>query len=217
MRKLTLAATQFACGVDSTRNLDKAEALVRRAAAEGAEVVLLQELFETPYFCKDQLAGLFALARPAAGNPIIARFASLARELGIVLPVSFFERANNAHYNSVMVIDADGSELGIYRKSHIPDGLGYQEKFYFNPGDTGLSRLVHRPWPHRGRHLLGPVVSRMRPQHGPPRRGGPALSHGHRLRAAGSHPRQPRPLAPGDARPCRGQSHAAGRLQSHRP
>jgi N-carbamoylputrescine amidase len=138
MRKLTLAATQFACGGDSARNLDKAEALVRRAAADGAEVVLLQELFETPYFCKDQLAGLFALARPAAGNPVIARFASLARELGIVLPVSFFERANNAHYNSVMLIDADGSELGIYRKSHIPDGVGYQEKFYFNPGDTGF-------------------------------------------------------------------------------
>jgi N-carbamoylputrescine amidase len=93
MRKLTLAATQFACGGDSARNLDKAEALVRRAAAEGAEVVLLQELFETPYFCKDQLAGLFALARPAAGNPVIARFVGVARELGIVLPISFFERA----------------------------------------------------------------------------------------------------------------------------
>jgi len=142
MRKLTLAATQFACGPESSGNLDKAEALVRRAAAEGAEVILLQELFETPYFCKDQLAGLFALARPAAANPVLARFASLARELGVVLPISFFEQANNAHYNSVMVIDADGRMLGIYRKSHIPDGPGYQEKFYFNPGDTGF-----RVWP----------------------------------------------------------------------
>ena len=142
MRKLTLAATQFACGTDSAGNLDRAEALVRRAAAEGAEVILLQELFETPYFCKDQLASLFTLARPAAANPVLARFASLARELGVVLPVSFFEQANNAHYNSVMVIDADGRMLGIYRKSHIPDGPGYQEKFYFNPGDTGF-----RVWP----------------------------------------------------------------------
>jgi N-carbamoylputrescine amidase len=138
MRKLTVAATQFACGPDSAANLGKAEALVRRAAAEGAEVILLQELFETPYFCKDQLASLFALARPAAGNPVLARFAGLARELGVVLPVSFFEQANNAHYNSVMVIDADGRMLGVYRKSHIPDGPGYQEKFYFNPGDTGF-------------------------------------------------------------------------------
>jgi N-carbamoylputrescine amidase len=142
MRKLTLAAAQFACGPDAAANLDKAEAMVRRAAAEGAAVVLLPELFETPYFCKDQRAALFALTRPAAANPVLARFAALARELGVVLPVSFFERANNAHYNAVMVIDADGRQLGLYRKSHIPDGPGYQEKFYFNPGDTGF-----RVWP----------------------------------------------------------------------
>ena len=197
MRKLTLAATQFACGGDSARNLDKAEALVRRAAADGAEVVLLQELFETPYFCKDQLAGLFALARPAAGNPVIARFAALARELGIVLPVSFFERANNAHYNSVMVIDADGSELGHLPEVAYPRRGGLSGEVLFQPRGHRLSRLVHRPWPHRGRHLLGPVVSRMRPQHGAARRGGPALSHGHRLRAAGSHPRQPRRIGAG--------------------
>ncbi len=138
MRKVTLAATQFACGPDAAANLDRAEALVRRAAARGAGIVLLQELFETPYFCKDQLAAHFALARPAPADPVIARFAALARELGVVLPVSFFERANNAHFNSVMVIDADGRQLGLYRKSHIPDGPGYQEKFYFNPGDTGF-------------------------------------------------------------------------------
>jgi N-carbamoylputrescine amidase len=142
LRKLTLAALQFACSPDPARNLDKAEALTRRAAKQGAEIILLQELFETPYFCKDQRAALFALARPFQGNPVIARFAALARELGIVLPLSFFERANNAHYNSVVVIDADGRELGIYRKSHIPDGPGYQEKYYFNPGDTGF-----RVWP----------------------------------------------------------------------
>jgi N-carbamoylputrescine amidase len=138
MRKLTLAATQFACGPDTPANVEKAEALVRKAAGGGAEVVLLQELFETPYFCKDQRQAHFALAKPAKGHPTLACMAALARELGIVLPVSFFERANNAYYNSIAVIDADGRELGLYRKSHIPDGVGYQEKFYFNPGDTGF-------------------------------------------------------------------------------
>jgi N-carbamoylputrescine amidase len=138
MRKLTLAATQFACRPHAHANLDKAEALVRQAAGRGAEIVLLQELFETPYFCKDQRQGHFALARPAKGHPTLARMAALARELGVVLPISFFERANNAYYNSLAVIDADGRELGLYRKSHIPDGVGYQEKFYFNPGDTGF-------------------------------------------------------------------------------
>jgi N-carbamoylputrescine amidase len=138
MRKLTLAATQFACGPNTSANVDKAEALVRQAAGRGADVVLLQELFETPYFCKDQRQAHFALAHPAAGHPTLARMAALAKELGVVLPVSFFERANNAYYNSVAIIDADGRELGLYRKSHIPDGVGYQEKYYFNPGDTGF-------------------------------------------------------------------------------
>ncbi len=148
MRKLTLAATQFACGPHTPANVDKAEALVRQAAGRGAAVVLLQELFETPYFCKDQRQANFALARPAKDNPTLARMAALARELGIVLPVSFFERANNAYYNSVAIIDADGRILGIYRKSHIPDGVGYQEKFYFNPGDTGF-----RTWPTAHGHI----------------------------------------------------------------
>ncbi len=138
MRKLTLAATQFACGPHTPANVDKAETLVRQAAARGANVVLLQELFETPYFCKDQRQAHFALAHPAEGHPTIARMAALAKELGVVLPVSFFERAHNAYYNSVAIIDADGRELGLYRKSHIPDGVGYQEKYYFNPGDTGF-------------------------------------------------------------------------------
>ena len=142
MRKLTLAATQFACGPHASANVDKAEALVRQAAGRGAHVVLLQELFETPYFCKDQRQAFFTLAQPAKGHPTLARMAALAKELGVVLPVSFFERANNAYYNSVAVIDADGRQLGLYRKSHIPDGAGYQEKFYFNPGDTGF-----RAWP----------------------------------------------------------------------
>ena len=137
-REITVAATQMACSWDSAANLDRAEGLVREAAARGAQVILLQELFETPYFCPDQKQELFALARPFADNPVIARFSALAKELGVVLPVSFFERANNAHYNALAMVDADGAVLGLYRKSHIPDGPGYQEKFYFNPGDTGF-------------------------------------------------------------------------------
>jgi N-carbamoylputrescine amidase len=138
MTEVTLAALQFACSADRAANVETAIAAVRRAAASGAEIILLPELFETPYFCKDQDPAWFAAARPAEGNETLARFAALAGELGVVLPVSFFERANYAYYNSLMVIDADGSQLGLYRKSHIPDGPGYQEKFYFRPGDTGF-------------------------------------------------------------------------------
>ncbi len=138
MRNVTLAATQFACTWDTKANVGKAEALVREAAAMGANVVLLQELFETPYFCQDQSADHFALAMPFDGHPLIAAMASLAKALGVVLPVSFFERANQLYFNSLAMIDADGSILGLYRKSHIPDGPGYQEKYYFTPGDTGF-------------------------------------------------------------------------------
>jgi len=138
MTSVTLAATQFACAWDSKRNVAKAKDLVRAAAGKGANVVLVQELFETPYFCQDQSADHFALARPFENNPLIAEMASLARDLGVVLPVSFFERAGHAHFNSLAMVDADGAILGLYRKSHIPDGPGYQEKFYFNPGDTGF-------------------------------------------------------------------------------
>jgi N-carbamoylputrescine amidase len=138
MATVTVAATQFACSPNSAQNVDRAEALVRQAAKRGARIIQLQELFETPYFCKDQLAELFDLAQPAEDHPTIARMQDLARELEVVLPISFFEAANNAYYNSLAVIDADGEMLGLYRKSHIPDGAGYQEKFYFNPGDTGF-------------------------------------------------------------------------------
>ena len=140
--KITVAATQFACSTDAAANLDSAELVTRAAAARGAQVVLLQELFETPYFCKDHLASHFALARPLAGNPVLERFRTLARELAVVLPFSFFERAQNAYFNSLAMIDADGSVLGVYRKSHIPEGPGYHEKYYFSPGDTGF-----RVWP----------------------------------------------------------------------
>ncbi len=138
MRNVTVAATQMQCTWDIDANIARAENLVREAAGKGAEIILLQELFETPYFCQDQRAEFFDLARPADDNPLIRHFAGLAAELGVVLPVSFFERAGKAHFNSVAVIDADGTVLGLYRKSHIPDGPGYTEKFYFSPGDTGF-------------------------------------------------------------------------------
>ena len=138
MREVTVAATQMACDWDRDRNVARAEALVRDAARRGASIVLLQELFENPYFCKDQSAKHFGLAQPIEGHPLVARMSRLAAELGVVLPISFFERANNAYFNSVAMIDADGRVLGLYRKSHIPHGAGYQEKFYFNPGDTGF-------------------------------------------------------------------------------
>jgi N-carbamoylputrescine amidase len=139
---VTFAATQFACTPDAAANLESATRVVRQAAAAGAQVILLQELFETPYFCKDHLASHFDLARPIAGNPVLERFQGLARELGVVLPFSFFERANNAYFNSLVMIDADGTLLGVYRKSHIPEGPGYHEKYYFSPGDTGF-RVWH--------------------------------------------------------------------------
>ena len=135
---VTLAATQMACGPDRDANMARAEGLVREAAAAGANVILLQELFETPYFCAEQKPSNFALARPLADNPMIERFCRLAAELRVVLPLSFFERANNAYFNSLVMVDADGRRLGLYRKSHIPDGPGYQEKYYFSPGDTGF-------------------------------------------------------------------------------
>ena len=125
-------------GQDRAESLAKAEKLIRRAAGEGANIILIQELFETPYFCQDQLPENFELARPVEGNEGIAQFQALARELNVVLPFSFFERANQAYFNSVAMIDAGGELLGVYRKTHIPDGVGYQEKYYFNPGDTGF-------------------------------------------------------------------------------
>lgn len=138
MRNVTIAATQMACSWDRAANIANAEKLVRQAASAGAEIILLQELFETPYFCQDQRAEFFDLAHPAQDNPLIAHFARLAAELQVVLPISFFEREGMAYFNSIAIVDADGSVLGVYRKSHIPDGPGYTEKFYFSPGDTGF-------------------------------------------------------------------------------
>ncbi|KAL2652726.1 hypothetical protein R1flu_020854 [Riccia fluitans] len=137
-REVTVASLQFSCTDEVQPNVDKAERMVREAHAKGANIVLIQELFEGYYFCQAQREDFFKRARPREGHPTIERMKNLAKELNVVIPVSFFEEANCAHYNSVVVIDADGSDLGLYRKSHIPDGPGYQEKFYFNLGDTGF-------------------------------------------------------------------------------
>ena len=136
--KLQVAAIQCPLGGERSENVARVTEHVLAAARQGAHVVLPPELFEGPYFCREEREAHFERARPLEGNETIAHFALLASSLKIVIPVSFFERAQHAYYNSVAVIDADGSVLGIYRKSHIPDGPGYEEKFYFRPGDTGF-------------------------------------------------------------------------------
>ena len=138
MATVNFAATQMACDWNIPGNIERAGELVREAAGQGAQVILLQELFETPYFCKDEEEKHFALARPREGNALLQHFQALAAELGVVLPTSFYERSGNTFFNSLAMIDADGSLLGVYRKSHIPQGPGYEEKFYFAPGNTGF-------------------------------------------------------------------------------
>ncbi|MEY5058639.1 MAG: N-carbamoylputrescine amidase [Actinomycetota bacterium] len=135
---LSLGAVQMSMTQDVAANLDTAERLVRDAAGRGARIILIPELFEDVYFCKDVDAKHLQRARPVDGHPTVSRFAALAAELGVVLPLSIFERAGNALFNTVVMVDADGRTLGTYRKSHIPDGIGYSEKFYFSPGDTGF-------------------------------------------------------------------------------
>nr|WP_319025428.1 N-carbamoylputrescine amidase [Acidithiobacillus thiooxidans] len=138
MMQVKVAAIQMAVGDNEAENIDKALQQVHCAADAGANIILLQELFSTPYFCKDQNPDFLALAQPRSSHPALLALQKLAKDRHLVLPVSFFERANNAFFNSVVVFDADGKDLGLYRKAHIPDGPGYQEKFYFSPGDTGF-------------------------------------------------------------------------------
>ncbi|MEK5489633.1 N-carbamoylputrescine amidase [Paenibacillus sp. FSL R7-0297] len=138
MRKVKVAATQMSCSGDIDENIRKAETLVREAAAQGAQIILLQELFETPYFCQKEKSDYYAYATELEHNKAVNHFKAVAKELEVVLPISFYEKKNYARYNSLAVIDADGTVMGKYRKSHIPDGPGYEEKFYFNPGDTGF-------------------------------------------------------------------------------
>ncbi|GLZ27180.1 N-carbamoylputrescine amidase [Stutzerimonas sp. Brlt_13] len=137
-RVVTVAAIQMACSWDRQANIANADRLVREAAAKGAQIILIQELFETPYFCQKPNPQYLQLATPVEQNPAIQHFQKLAAELQVVLPISFFELAGRARFNSIAIIDADGKLLGVYRKSHIPDGPGYHEKYYFNPGDTGF-------------------------------------------------------------------------------
>jgi N-carbamoylputrescine amidase len=144
VRDVVVAAVQCALGGPRADNVARVEKLVREAAARGAQVVLPPELFEGPYFCREERAENFAEARTLEADEAVARMREVARELGVVVPVSFFERAGQAYFNSVALVDADGAVLGVYRKSHIPDGPGYEEKFYFRPGDTGF-----RVWPTR--------------------------------------------------------------------
>ncbi|HJW73014.1 MAG TPA: N-carbamoylputrescine amidase [Geothrix sp.] len=139
-----VAALQCALADSLEANVDRIEQLVREAAAKGAQVILPSELFEGPYFCREEKDEFFDWARPVEGHPTLRRFQALAKELGVVIPVSFFEKDGPHHYNSLAMVDADGTMLGLYRKSHIPDGPGYEEKFYFRPGNTGF-----KVWPTR--------------------------------------------------------------------
>ena len=138
MSKVTIAAVQMRCIKNPAENLDRAEALVRKAAEAGANIVLLPELFERPYFCQERRYEYYGFAMPVSENPAVLHMRALAEELGVVIPVSFYERDGNSLYNSAAMIDADGSLLGVYRKTHIPDDHYYQEKFYFSPGNTGF-------------------------------------------------------------------------------
>ena len=138
MSKVSVAATQMQCSWDIDDNVKKAENLIREAAAQGAQIILIQELFETPYFCIEQDFKHLDLATSVDESPVIKKMSALAEELSVVLPVSWFERAGNAFFNSMAMIDADGGVMGVYRKTHIPNAIGYQEKQYFSPGDTGF-------------------------------------------------------------------------------
>lgn len=138
MRNVTVAAIQMSVPDSPEKSLEKAETLVRKAAAEGAQVILLPELFENWYFCQERRYDSYKLASPADRSPAVRRFSDVAKELGVVIPVSFYEQDGNVLYNSIAMTDADGSVLGVYRKTHIPDDHFYQEKFYFTPGGTGF-------------------------------------------------------------------------------
>ena len=136
--KIKVAATQMSCDWKIENNIKKSINLIEKAAEKGANIILLQELFQSPYFCIQYDEEIFKLAQTFENNSLINKMSEVAKKHKVVLPISFFEKDNNAYFNSIAVIDADGKVLGKYRKSHIPDGAGYLEKYYFNPGDTGF-------------------------------------------------------------------------------
>ena len=138
MRKITVAAVQMSCSKIVKENIEKADAMVRKAASEGAKIILLPELFERQYFCQERQYEYYDFAKSVEDNDAINHFKTVAKELSVVIPVSFYEKDGNVLYNSVAIIDADGTVLGVYRKTHIPDDHFYQEKFYFTPGNTGF-------------------------------------------------------------------------------
>ncbi len=138
MRKVTVAAIQMQCSKVVEENINKADQMVRQAAAQGANIILLPELFERPYFCQERRYEYYAYAKPVMENDAVLHFMEVAKELHVVLPISFYEKDGNVLYNSIAIIDADGTMLGVYRKTHIPDDHYYQEKFYFTPGNTGF-------------------------------------------------------------------------------
>src|SRR5215510_7568577 len=142
--QVTVAALQTSLTDDVAGNVARVTELVREAAGRGAQIILPSELFEGHYFCRSQREADFARARPAENHPTLRHFQQLAAELGVVIPVSFFEQSGPEHYNSIAVLDADGQNLGVYRKTHIPDGPGYQEKFFFKPGNTGFRAFATR-------------------------------------------------------------------------
>ena len=181
--KVKVAAVQMSMTNDSKVNLDKAEKFVRQAANDGANIILLPELFENLYFCQERNYDFYKLAETTEKNPAVNRFKEVAKELNVVIPVSFYEKYGNTFYNTVAMIDADGELLGIYRKTHIPDDHFYQEKFYFTPGDTGFQGMEYKIRLYRRRNMLGSVVSGKCKVHGSERGGYFILPDCNRLRA----------------------------------
>ena len=217
MTKLTVAALQLAFGEDTDANIRNVSDLVREAASKGAQVVLPPELFEGPYFCREEDEALFANAKPTAEHPSVLAMQALAAELQISIPTSFFEADGPHHYNSLAMIGPDGKVAGVYRKSHIPDGPGYEEKFYFRPGNTGF-----KVWPGPDRSTLGvgvcwdqwyPETARAMMLMGAEILFYPtAIGVG----AARPRPRHVAAVAPRDGRPCGLQRRSHRRCEPHR-
>ena len=215
-RTISVAAIQTAYGEDMQANIKKTIDFVREAAGQGAQVILPSELFQGPYFCVSQEERWFSEAYAWREHPCVTALSPVARELGVAIPVSIFERDGPQYYNSLVMLDADGEALGIYRKSHIPDGPGYQEKYYFRPGDTGF-----KVWNTRfGRVGVGicwdqwyPETARAMMLQGR----GADVPHRHRLGAARQGAGHRRAVAARDAGARRVQRRAGGRRQPHRP